>query len=262
MQKLRIAIGCAVIFIANPGLAFGGLISRGGGLVYDDVLDVTWLQNGNYGAGSIYDNGVSATDGIMSWANAVAWADDLVYYDSVRNVHWDDWRLPHAKPVNGVSYQYERSFDGSTDLGWNIVSPQSEFSHLFYVSLDNIGLRDINGNSPPNEGLFDDPLNPNDESLFENIQSAYWTGTPYLAPEVGRVPFAFDFIMGGGTQSRAFSHGADHSAWAVRDGDVAALAVPEPMSAVIVVLMNAIDVGFRRRRQGPAMRLKRCVCPA
>ncbi|QDV40670.1 PEP-CTERM motif protein [Stieleria neptunia] len=249
MQQMKLLLtGCVVVLVTGSGRVNGGLVSRGAGLVYDDVLDVTWLQNGNYGAGSIFDDGVSATDGIMSWANAVAWADALVYYDSERDIFWDDWRLPKAKPVNGSSYNYVRSFDGSSDLGWNIVSTQSELSHLFYISLGNIGLKDVNGNNPPNEGLVDAPLDLADESLFLNIESAYWTGTPYMGPDVGAFPFAFDFIMGGGTQSRAFSGGADHFAWAVRDGDVATLAVPEPATLAIFG-SGALGLAVTRRRR-------------
>jgi len=45
------------------------LIDRGGGLIYDDVLDLTWLQDANYAQTSGHD-----ADGRMTWNNAVAWA--------------------------------------------------------------------------------------------------------------------------------------------------------------------------------------------
>ena len=38
-------------FFVSPALA--ALIDRGGGLIYDTVLDVTWLQDANYGAGPV-----------------------------------------------------------------------------------------------------------------------------------------------------------------------------------------------------------------
>jgi hypothetical protein len=35
--------------------------------VYDTDRDITWLANGNAGAGSVFDDGVSTTDGLMTW---------------------------------------------------------------------------------------------------------------------------------------------------------------------------------------------------
>src|SRR3989344_3407437 len=49
---------------------------------YDTALNITWLANANAGAGSIYDNGTSTTDGRMTWANARAWAISLNPYGS------------------------------------------------------------------------------------------------------------------------------------------------------------------------------------
>ena len=46
--------------------ATAALYDRGNGLIYDDVLDITWLQDANYAQTSGYDN-----DGKMSWADAV-----------------------------------------------------------------------------------------------------------------------------------------------------------------------------------------------
>ena len=72
------------------------------------------------------------------------------------------------------------------------------------------------------------------DSLLLAIESAFWTVTTNEGPDVASDPFAFDFQMGGGTQSRAFKSGAEHFAWAVRDGDVAGLSsVPEPTSLSI-----------------------------
>jgi len=93
------------------------LIDRGGGLIYDTVLDVTWLQDANYGAGAAFDNGADTTDGLMTWMYAIAWADDLAYVDTVRGVTWTDWRLPTVNPVDGVAFDYADTTDGSTDEG-------------------------------------------------------------------------------------------------------------------------------------------------
>ena len=56
----------ATCMIVLPLTANSALLERLGGLAYyDDVADLTWLADANAGAGSVYDNGVSTTDGLM-----------------------------------------------------------------------------------------------------------------------------------------------------------------------------------------------------
>lgn len=57
------------------GTANAGLIDRGNGLIYDDVLDVTWLQNATL-AGTT-----------MNWNDSVAWADSLVVNNNRKVIH-------------------------------------------------------------------------------------------------------------------------------------------------------------------------------
>ncbi|MBA3588920.1 hypothetical protein [Methylibium sp.] len=52
------------------------------------ALDLTWLTDANAGAGSSFDDGLSNSDGRMSWTSANAWAAALVV-DGVAG-----WRLP------------------------------------------------------------------------------------------------------------------------------------------------------------------------
>ncbi len=56
--------------------AKAALHDRGAGLIYDDILDITWMGNANYG-------GIT-----MNWDNAINWAESLDYQD------FQDWRLP------------------------------------------------------------------------------------------------------------------------------------------------------------------------
>ena len=71
-------------------------------LIYDEDLNITWLGDANFGAGSAFDDGTafhpSTTDGKMTWPNAVAWADSLTVGG------FDDWRLPTADTVCGHAY--------------------------------------------------------------------------------------------------------------------------------------------------------------
>ncbi len=47
------------------------LIDRGGGVIYDTVLNVSWLQNANF------SESFGFTNGSMTWTDAAAWVDSL-----------------------------------------------------------------------------------------------------------------------------------------------------------------------------------------
>ena len=87
-MKLSILVFVLLVslgFISSPEAT---LWDRGGGLIYDNVLNITWLQDANYGAGSSYDDWNTSTDAKMTWDNAVAWAVQLFY------AGFNGWRLP------------------------------------------------------------------------------------------------------------------------------------------------------------------------
>ena len=70
--------------------------------------------------------------GRLGWQAAQNLAQSL-------NVHGlTGWRLPTTRPVNGAGFVFGTSYDGSTDVGWNITSPGSELAHLYNVTLGNI----------------------------------------------------------------------------------------------------------------------------
>lgn len=85
LKKIRLLLG---IWLALGWSAAvdAALIGRGGGLIYDDVLNVTWMQDTTLSVGSSYDDGGNTNDGRMSWGNARDWAANLDFYDSVRNI--------------------------------------------------------------------------------------------------------------------------------------------------------------------------------
>lgn len=114
--------------LLSSGVGQATLLDRGGGLLYDDVQNITWLQDANYAKTSGYDS-----DGLMTWNEANAWAGNLVYHDSVRNTDYADWRLTSHTPVNGI-WNYASSVNGP-DIGYNITSPTAELSYMYYVNL-------------------------------------------------------------------------------------------------------------------------------
>ncbi|PPD33370.1 MAG: hypothetical protein CTY19_07570 [Methylomonas sp.] len=118
----------------------------------------------------------------------------------------------------GCNYAYS-----GTDCGYNVDTASSELARLFYGALGNKGLVNINGQQQLDHGLIDDPNNPNDESLFSNLQADYyWFGTPYA--QSGNRAWSFRFNTG--EQYYHLAAGSLMRAWAVRDGDVATVPMP------------------------------------
>jgi hypothetical protein len=87
------------------------------------------------------------TQGFNSWGNLMLWAGSLNSMGTVNanlnpgvNIIWEgDWRLP--KTVDG---SWSWGYDGTTVAGYNIIT--SEFGHLYYTELGNLGYYDTNGN--------------------------------------------------------------------------------------------------------------------
>ena len=80
INRLSRYLAVGLLFLISP--AQPELLARGNGMIDDTVLDITWLQDANYAFTSGNDD-----DGNMTWYEAVAWADQLVYEG------FDDWRL-------------------------------------------------------------------------------------------------------------------------------------------------------------------------
>lgn len=216
MEHRNLCFATAMVCLPQAQNVHAQLIDRGGGLIYDNVQNITWLANANYAKTSGHDD-----DGRMTWGEANAWADSLVFHDAVRNASYHYWRLPKLSDLGspGCNYSY-----GGTDCGYNVDTTSSELAHLYYVTLGNKGLVNTNGQQQNDYGLIDDAANPNDETLFSNLESDYyWFGTPYN--QSGTLAWSFRLATG-----EQYYHPAAASlmlAWAVRDGDVAAVPLSE-----------------------------------
>lgn len=241
MTTKNVAILLAGLLIT--GSAQAALIDRGGGLIYDDVLNITWLQDANYAKTSGYDD-----DGLMTWDEANSWATGL-NIDGVTG-----WRLPKTNPINGASYDYNYSFDGSTDGGYNISaggsayagSTGSEMAFLFYSALGNVGYYGFDGAATG--CTAPDYCLRNTES-FNNIQipftGGYWSVSGFM--ESADTAWFFSFYDG--YQGNYVKSSSALYAWAVHDGDVAAAAIPEPaISALFLAGLGLIGLMSQRRR--------------
>ena len=222
---MRIGLVLAAM-IGVSGTAHATLIDRGAGLIYDDILNLTWLQDTNLARTSGFDS-----DGRMNYATAKAWVDGLVYYDPIRSTTWSDWRLPTVAPIDGIALKRDWAADGTSEVGLNIRDQGSQLPHLFYVSLGNpYGV-------PPSSGPF---LNIAKTPVWGEW---YWTETTYPY-STDQTKYYFDYYYGAQNVSDVRN---EHFAWAVRDGDVAV--VPEPASGALLLAGLALVTALVRGRE-------------
>jgi hypothetical protein len=185
MIKQLLALTCLTLSI-NAHAALTSVL--GGQAIYDDVADLTWLQDAN------------AAGAAMNLADSRAWAAGL-NIDGVTG-----WRLPGTlQPDSSCSTQ------GGAD-GWGAGNncTGSEMGNLFYNVLGGTAGQSIVASNNGNLALFD------------NVQPAwYWSGTDGSilgAPDGGWI---FNFSDGG----QGCCNGAQY-AWAVHAGNVSAVPVP------------------------------------
>src|SRR3989344_1546518 len=168
-----------IVFAGALGLvsaaADAALVDRGGGLIFDDDLNITWQANANlaatntFGVSGISTSGVNA--GIVDWPTAQSW---IAAMNTANYLGYSDWRLPTtlqpdatcAAQVNGNSY------------GKNCTG--SEMGHLFYAELGGVAWQPIASTHNTNYNLFQNIM-PN--AVF------YLSGTEYAPNTL----YAWDF---------------------------------------------------------------------
>ena len=188
--------------------ANAALIDRGGGLIYDTDLNITWLSDANYAETSGY---IAALYGAtyrpepgMTLADAQTWVENLTYGG------YSDWRLPSARNSDGTGPS------GTPYASGFLNSHDGELAHLY----DELG------------GSLNSPL-------FINTSSSpyFWTSTPTGIGNGWDNNWVF---VGSGSPENAYMNDwATENyfvAWAVRDGD----SNPVPDSALPTMLIGAV----------------------
>ena len=205
-MTLRVSI--LATLLACSTVSHATLIDRGNGMIYDSNQNLTWLQDANYAKTSGYDS-----DGLMDWDAATNWVGNLTYQG------YDDWRLP----------------------GLEIVSHMPGFNLILSEILFGPSAPDTTGGcfqSPVYGGFHCTTPGP---SPFINIYPAlFWYGI-----EDGGSAWASDF---GGFlyPTTLYPKSELFQAWAVREGDVAA--VPEPASLMLIFLgLASMAIALRPR---------------
>ena len=193
-----------IVLLFSATSVYAELHDRGGGLIYDDYFNITWLQDASYAV----TTGVTQV-GRMTWQDAMEWAENLVYYDSVRDTIYDDWRLPTTQNIIGTYPDF-----------MNIPQIETEMGHMFLVDLGN-------------DFMDNTTLNTNTGPFINMQDSQYWTSTPYNDPAFPGYIYTF-YPYNGQTLINSFTYNGDPdpynytpstprnrmTAWAVRDGDV------------------------------------------
>jgi hypothetical protein len=243
-------------------IVHAALMDRGGGLIYDSVLDITWLQDANYAKTSGYvtpdDRDVTITYGAMTWAEAVEWVEDLNYFDATHNMTWSNWRLPTIDPINGSKITLTVQTDGATDGSYNVSAPgsvfagstASELAFMYFNNLENLALYsagEATWKDEPQSGWSHQPKSGPFVNLDDSF-GVYVTNTQEDLPDAPIDAWAFNFHTG--LQSGFNGSIYANFAWAVADGDIAASAVPIP-SAIWLFGSGLLGIlGVSKRRRG------------
>ena len=228
-MKIWIVVSTVIILFLSTSVnaaLIGRLAATEGGTdyqaYYDDVANLTWLQDANASVGSAYDSGVFPNvAGRMTWANANAWAADLTVNDV------GGWRLPDTM-LN------DPTCSGGSSTGTDCTG--SEMGNLFF------NVFGLHAGFPLSQADGQDNLN-----LFSNISiNDYWSATQTESTSSR----AYTFIVYEGYQGTSDisnTTSADYArGWAVHSGDVSAVPVP---AAVWLFGSGLIGlIGFARRK--------------
>lgn len=252
---IALALSVTTVLAASPDPARGTWVKslsardiNGDGTIdawYDALLNLTWLADVNAIAGTAYDSDLyfgTRTDGLVTFADAVAWASSLNVYGIT------GWRLPRIES-SGAPYDCNMGYSG-TDCGFNVRligtngRTLSEYPHLWKVTL---------GNQPAcveaNSGCYFPTTSiPNQFGPFRNLADGrdIWQAST----SGDRIVGSKVFVNATGESHNFFMDDEQYQVLAVHDGDVMPAAIPEPASAWLAAMgLGLMGVVVRRSRR-------------
>jgi hypothetical protein len=241
-QNLKSALLVAAFGLGLSGAAQATLHDRGSGLVYDDVLNITWLQDANYAKTSGRDS-----DGLMDWNAADSWAQTLHYVD-VNGHDYSGFRLAANQPVAGGGAWT------SQDAGYSVASPRTELGYMYYVNLGLKSMLSATGVYQPDYGIhrLGASNGQTDIGLVKNLQSGlYWSGTSFGSDVDGQGTLAWSlnttigyqalFTIAPVPQGGGVSKSYEFYAWVVHDGDIVG---PSPVPELGTPVLLAAGLGL------------------
>ena len=158
MKRSKYGALSAILLIFLSTKSIAALIDNGGGLIYDDVLNITCAQPENT---------------LRNWEDANTWAAGL----TLGGV--GGWRLPYVSVAAGAGPYTGSLVDCSTAS--EMACRDNELGYMFYQNLSGTA-----GSSILTSG---DP----DLALFPELQSfSYWSGTAFNTSAA----YPFNFSVG------------------------------------------------------------------
>lgn len=229
---MRTRVLALVVGLLQCAGAGASLLPRGTAMVYDDGTGLTWA--------------VSPSAAAMTFSAAQAWVAGLVV-DGIGG-----WRLPDVVDLNtpGCDPGYAQPpYYRSADCGYiGAMDGASELSRLLYGTLGNNVRSSLVNSGPfrvnPSGFAWLGRSHPPTTSTTLTVEG-WWIG--------GSNSFSWGLALNEGFQGPAYVESLGY-AWAVRTGDVAAVAEPAP-----ALLMGAglFTVAWSVRRAGGAQPARR-----
>lgn len=128
-SKAYLVTGAVVFFTIASVMLHADLQDSGNGLVYDEKLDVTWLQDANLAASKSFGVSGIEEDGSMTWQTAREWIAAL---NAANYLGFDNWRLPTLEQPDPTCKR-QQEHDGYPDQGLGHECTGSEMGHLHNV---------------------------------------------------------------------------------------------------------------------------------
>jgi len=197
---------CSVISMPSSA----ALINNGGGLIYDDVLKITWAQ----------------PDTFRSWGDANAWAAGL----TLGGV--SGWRLPYISVAEGAGPFTGDPVDCNTAT--ELACRDNELGYMFYHNLGGTYKESILDSGDP------------DLALFPTLKSqGYWSGTEFDSSFAWKLIFHSGELSLDGTGE--VNYGVHN--WAVHAGNIHPIPIPAAVWLFGSGLLGLVGMERRKKAE-------------